>query len=463
MGKPTVAIVGRPNVGKSTLFNRLARERIAVVESTPGVTRDRLYADAEAFGRPYTLIDTGGIDPHETDEIKSLARWQAEIAIEEADILIFVVDGREGLTPADYEVADLLRRTRKPVLLVVNKMESDRNTFADDAYALRLGEFFSISALHGTGVGDLVEALSRHLPEAPAEEEEEDQAIRVAVVGRPNVGKSSLVNAILGEERVIVSPIPGTTRDAIDTRFTRNDQDYVLIDTAGMRRKSKVRESLEYYSVLRSVKAIQRCDVAVVMFEALEGVTEQDKRIAGLAHESGCGVILVVNKWDRLRAHLSGDPTASLSPDLEVRLFRRKRETLLQDYTRALRQELLFLDYAPVLFTTASRGEGVGRVLEEIRLVAEHHALRVPTGELNRIFREAVAHTPPPTHKGKPVKIFYATQARVKPPTIVLFVNHPEGMHFSYQRYLENRLREAINFEGTPVRLLLRARREKEE
>jgi len=461
MDKPTVAIVGRPNVGKSTLFNRLARERIAVVESTPGVTRDRLYAEAEAFGRPYTLIDTGGIDPYETDEIKSLARWQAEIAIEEADILIFVVDGREGLTPADYEVADLLRRTRKPVLLVVNKMESDRHTFADDAYSLRLGEFFRISALHGTGMGDLVEALSQYLPEAPAEEEEAEEAIRVAVVGRPNVGKSSLVNAILGEERVIVSPIPGTTRDAIDTRFTRGGQEYVLIDTAGMRRKSKVRESLEYYSVLRSVKAIQRCDVALVMLDALDGVTEQDKRIAGLAHEAGCGVILVVNKWDRLRDHLSGDPTASLAPDLEVRLFRRKRETLLQDYTRALRNELLFLDYAPVLFTIATRGEGVGRVLEEIRLVAEHHALRVPTGELNRIFREAVAHTPPPTHQGKPVKLLYATQARVKPPTIVLFVNHPEGMHFSYQRYLENRLREAINFEGTPVRLLLRARREK--
>lgn len=462
MDKPTVAIVGRPNVGKSTLFNRLARERIAVVESTPGVTRDRLYADAEAFGRPYTLIDTGGIDPFETDEVKSLARWQAEVAIQEADILLFVVDGREGLTPADFEVADLLRRTQKPVLLAVNKMESDRNTFADDAYGLRLGEFLPISALHGTGMGDLVEALSRYLPE-PSEEEEEDQAIRVAVVGRPNVGKSSLVNAILGEERVIVSPLPGTTRDAIDTRFTRGDREYVIIDTAGIRRKSKVQQPLEYYSVLRSVKAIQRCDVALVLLDALDGVTEQDKRIAGLAHEAGRGVILVVNKWDRMEDNLRGDATASLAPDLEIRLHRRKRKTLLQDYTRVLRNELLFLDYAPVIFTTASRGEGVARVLEEISLVAEHHALRVPTSELNRIFREAVSCKPPPTQKGKQVKILYATQARVKPPTIVLFVNHPEWMHFSYQRYLENRLREEINFEGTPVRLLLRARRAPEE
>jgi len=460
MSKPIVAIVGRPNVGKSMLFNRLARQRIAVVEDTPGVTRDRLYAEAEAFGKPFTVVDTGGIDPLERDELKARARWHAEIAIEEADLLIFVVDGREGLTAIDYEVAKILRRTDKPVIPVANKMEGSKNTALEETYALRLGEFIPISALHGLNTGELLEALADHLPEGREEPAEGDSAIRVAVVGRPNVGKSSLVNRILGEERVIVSDIPGTTRDAIDTRFTRGGQEFVFIDTAGIRRKAKVQEALEYFCVLRAIQAIERCDVALVLLNALEGVTDQDKRIAGLAHEAGKGLILLVNKWDLMRANLRGE--VALDPDLDAKLYKRTARTLLQDYTRLVRHELVFLPYAPIIFTCATQGEGMGKVLEEVRWVAEHHAFRAPTGELNRVIREAVDSRPPPSHKGQALKILYATQVRVKPPTIVLFVNDPERLHFSYARYLENRLREAFNFEGTPLRLIPRARREEE-
>ncbi len=460
---PVVAIVGRPNVGKSTLFNRLTGSRRAVVDDTPGVTRDRLYAEGEAFGKPYRIVDTGGLDAAFKDSITTAVQAQTQLAIDEADVIVFLIDGVEGPNQIDHEIADRLRRCTQPVLLVANKLESLKKGSLDTTWDLRLGEALPISAIHGTQVGDLVEKLNELLPEAETEEEDEE-VIRVAVVGRPNVGKSSLVNAVLGEERTIVSEIAGTTRDAIDTAFERDGQRYVLVDTAGIRRKAKVHEAVEYYTVLRAIDAIERCDVAVLCLDALGGVSAQDKRIAGMAHEHGRGLIICVNKWDLMLAWLEDRENSPLAcaPDLDRTLFRATRRTVGREYAAFVRHELPFATYAPVLLTTAVTAQGVDKILDEARLVAEHHAFRVPTSEVNQLVREAIDDRPPSRH-GKKLKILYGTEARVKPPTFVLFVNDPELVHFSFERYLENRLRSRYNFEGTPVRLIWRARSEDEQ
>ncbi|NUQ01732.1 MAG: ribosome biogenesis GTPase Der, partial [Armatimonadetes bacterium] len=464
---PVVAIIGRPNVGKSTLFNRLTRSRRAVVDETPGVTRDRLYGEGEAFGKPFRLIDTSGLDAAFKDDINRAAQVQSELAIDEADIIVFMLDGADGINQVDQEIADRLHRTAKPVVLVANKLESLQKGRMDEAWELRLGEPLPISAIHGTQVGDLLERLNELLPAMPAEDDEEepeDEVIRVAVVGRPNVGKSSLVNAIIGEERSIVSDVAGTTRDAIDTPFEHQGQQYVLVDTAGIRRKAKVEEALEYYTVLRSIEAIERAQVVILCIDARDGLTAQDKRIAGMAHEHGRGLVLVVNKWDLLLEWLADreNSTHEVSEILDRRLYRTTARTAARDYAKALRQDVPFISYAPVIVTVAIAAEGVDKVLAETALVAEHHSFRVPTPELNRTVREAVDARPPSRH-GKKLKLLYATQVRVRPPTFVFFVNDPELVHFSFERYLENRLRETYNFEGTPLRLVWRARRDGED
>ncbi|RKO66859.1 ribosome biogenesis GTPase Der [Desulfofundulus salinus] len=436
MSKPIVAIVGRPNVGKSTLFNRLVGSRIAIVEDEPGITRDRLYQDAEWAGRVFTLVDTGGLDFVESGDIPRQVRRQVELAIEEADVVIFLVDARAGLTSTDEDVAALLRRTSKPVLLVANKVENFQRTGQlVDFFRLGLGEPIPISAAQGMNTGDLLDRLVSVLPPVAAEEGEPD-TIRIAVIGRPNVGKSSLVNAILGEERVIVSDIPGTTRDAIDTYFEREGRRYMLVDTAGIRRKSRIEEAIEKYSVIRSLRAVDRCEVALVVLDALEGVTDQDKRIAGYAHEQGKASVLAVNKWDLV--------------EKDTHTSRR--------FTELIRRELAFMTYAPVVFISALTGKRVHRLLEMVDLVAQQQCLRISTSELNRLIRDAVLHNPPPADKNRRLKILYATQGGVKPPTFILFVNDPELMHFSYLRYLENQLRAAFGFEGTPIRFVLRQR-----
>ncbi len=460
-----VAVIGRPNVGKSTLFNRLTRSRQAVVDDTPGVTRDRLYGEGDAFGRPFTLIDTSGLDALFKDDISASAQAQTELAIEEADIIVFMLDGAEGVNRVDQEIADRLHRCEKPVLLVANKLESLGKSSLDGVWDLRLGEALPISAVHGTQVGDLLERLHDLLPE-PEEEpaEADDEVIRVAVVGRPNVGKSSLVNAILGEERSIVSDIAGTTRDAIDTPFSRDGQEFVLVDTAGIRRQAKVKEALEYYTVLRSMEAIERSDVTVLCLDAPDGATAQDKRIAGMADEKGRGLVVVVNKWDLLQKWIHDRDGSGIEPSeiVERRMLRANPRTVGREYAAMLRHELQFAPYAPIILTTAINATGVDKVLSETVLVAEHHAFRVPTPELNRVVRELVDKRQP-SHRGHKLKVLYATQVRVKPPTFVFFVNDPELVHFSFERYLENRLRAAYNFEGTPIRLLWRARREEED
>ncbi|SDD38697.1 ribosome biogenesis GTPase Der [Sporomusa acidovorans] len=441
MSKPIVAIVGRPNVGKSTIFNYIGKNRLSIVEDMPGVTRDRIYMDAEWLGRNFTMIDTGGIEFETNDKMLTAIRNQARLAIDEADVIMFIVDGKVGMTTADDEVAAILRNTRKPVLLVVNKVDNMKNE-ADiyEFYNLGLGDPIAISATNALNLGDMLDRLIENLPEEHIETEENDQ-IKVAVIGRPNVGKSSLVNAIIGEDRVIVSDIPGTTRDAIDTHFTKDGQSYVLIDTAGMRRKAKVDMPVERYSVIRSLRAVDRSDVVLMVINAEEGVTEQDKKIAGYAHEAGKASIIVVNKWD---------------------LIEKDGKTSLR-FTETIREELGFMQYSPVLFTSALTKQRVQRVTELVKYVADQHVMRVATSVLNQVIEDATAINPPPSDRGRRLKIYFTTQPDVKPPTFIFFVNDPEIMHFSYLRFLENKLREAFGFEGTPLKLVVRGRKEKDE
>lgn len=440
MSKPILAIVGRPNVGKSTLFNHIGRKKVSIVEDMPGVTRDRIYMDAEWLGRQFTMVDTGGIELETNDHILTAMRHQAKLAIEEADAVLFIVDAKAGLTSSDQEVAAILRSSRKPVILAVNKVDSmkDANEIYE-FYNLGLGDPTPISAANLLNIGDLLDKVIECLPQEVAHEEPADQ-IGVAVIGRPNVGKSSLVNALIGEERVIVSDVPGTTRDAIDTHFVKDGTPYVLIDTAGMRRKSKIDLPVERYSVIRSLRAVDRSDVVLIVIDAAEGITEQDKKIAGYAHEAGKACIIVVNKWD---------------------LVEKESKTSLR-FTEMIRNELAFMQYAPVLFISALTGQRVHRVTELVKYVADQHSMRVSTSVLNQVIEDAIAVNPPPTSRGKRLKIYFSTQPEVKPPTFILFVNDPEIMHFSYLRFLENKLRESFGLEGTPIKLIVRGRKEDE-
>ncbi|MBG9790886.1 MULTISPECIES: ribosome biogenesis GTPase Der [Brevibacillus] len=434
MGLPVVAIVGRPNVGKSTIFNRLIGERVAIVEDKPGVTRDRLYAKGEWLNREFHVIDTGGIEFAETDQILTQMRYQAELAIDEADVIILIVDVRAGVTDADLNVARMLNRTGKPIVLAVNKVDNfEMRNDIYEFYQLGVGEPFPISGSHGLGLGDMLDEVFHHLPPVD-EEEKRDDVIRVSIIGRPNVGKSSLTNAILGEERVIVSEIAGTTRDAIDTPFERDGQEYVLVDTAGMRKKGKVYEGTEKYSVMRALKAIEDSDVVLVVINGEEGIIEQDKKIAGYAHEAGRGVIIVVNKWDALE----------------------KDDKTMQRFTELIREEFKYLSYAPILYVSAKTKQRVHTILPKVNAVADSQSMRVNTSVLNDLITDATIMAPPPTDRGKRLKINYTTQVAVKPPTFIVFVNDPELMHFSYERYLENKIRGAFEFEGTPIRILTR-------
>lgn len=431
---PVVAIVGRPNVGKSTLFNRLVGRRVAIVEGTPGITRDRLYDEAEWRGKAFQVVDTGGILLDDTDPLISLVRAQAQVAIGEADVILFMVDAVEGITPADEELAEVLRITTKPVLLVANKVDNlRREADAAEFYALGWREVFTVSAIHGHGVAEVLDRVVELLPEAKVPEE--DTTIRLAIVGRPNVGKSSLVNAILGAPRVIVSEIPGTTRDAIDTSFERDAQKITLIDTAGIRRPGKVQGSVEYYSVLRAQKAIQRCDVALLVIDGSQGVIDGDKRVGGLVVDQGRACVVVVNKWD-----LMHNPTSKM---------------LMRDFARIFRKECPFLHFAPLVFTSALTGMGVPAVVDTALQAAEAHAHRIATGELNRLIHAAV-YARAYTRKGKMLRVYYATMPSVKPPTVVLFVNDPHIVHFSYLRYIENQIRKQLPLEGTPIRIEVR-------
>lgn len=436
MARPVVAIVGRPNVGKSTLFNKLSGKRISIVEDKPGVTRDRIYAEAEWLDKYFTLIDTGGIEPESKDIIFSQMRRQADIAVETADVILFMVDGKEGLTSADREVANLLRKSRKNVLLVCNKI--DTSEVPDDIYEfyeLGLGDPIVISAGQMLGLGDLLDRVIELFPEGK-DTEYDDDVIKVALIGKPNVGKSSLINKILGEDRVIVSDIPGTTRDAIDTPFTRGEDKYVFIDTAGIRRKKNIHENVERYSVIRSVTAIERADICILMIDATQGVTEQDKKIAGFSHENGKGLIIAINKWD---------------------VVDKDSKTYLK-FTEEVRNNLAFALYAPIIMISAKTGQRVNKIFELINNVSNNHSMRITTGVLNDIISEAVLMNQPPSDKGRRLKIFYGTQASVKPPKFVLFINDKELMHFSYQRYLENKIRQSFGFEGTPIQFEMRER-----
>ena len=441
MSKPIVAIVGRPNVGKSTLFNALAGETISIVKDTPGVTRDRIYADVTWLDKTFTLIDTGGIEPESQDVILSQMREQAQMAIDTADVIIFITDVRQGLVDSDAKVADMLRRSQKPVVLVVNKVDSIQKYMMDvyEFYNLGIGEPLAISAANRMGLGDMLEEVAALFPE-DAEEDASDDIPKVAIVGKPNVGKSSLVNHLLGEERVIVSDIAGTTRDAVDAKVNRNGRDYIFIDTAGLRRKGKVREDIERYSVIRTVTAVERADVAVIMIDATEGVTEQDAKIAGIAHDNGKGVIIAVNKWDAIE----------------------KDDKTIYKHTNRIREVLAYMPYAELVFISAKTGQRVQKLFDTIDAVIENQTLRIQTGVLNEILSEAVALQQPPSDKGRRLKIFYMTQVAVKPPTFVIFVNDKELMHFSYVRYLENQIRNAFGFRGTPLKFIIRERGEKE-
>ena len=439
MSKPIVAIVGRPNVGKSTLFNVIAGDSIAIVKDTPGVTRDRIYADCSWLNYNFTLIDTGGIEPDSSDVILSQMRDQAQIAIDTADVIIFLVDVRQGLTDADGKVADMLRRSQKPVVLCVNKVDSFKKMEADvyEFYNLGIGDPIPVSASNHQGVGDLLEAVSDHFKKDGSESDDDDRP-RIAIVGRPNVGKSSIVNRLVGEKRVIVSDIAGTTRDAIDTPLKRNGREYILIDTAGLRRKSKIHEDLERYSIIRTVTAVERADVVVMVIDAAEGVAEQDAKIAGIAHERGKGVIIAVNKWDAVE----------------------KDDKTISKMTEKIKQTLAYMPYAEFVFISAKTGQRLDKLFELIDMIIENQSMRIATGVLNEILAEAVAMQQPPSDKGRRLKIFYMTQISVKPPTFVVFVNDKKLMHYSYTRYIENQIRNAFGFRGTPLRFIIRERKE---
>ena len=442
MSKPVVAIVGRPNVGKSTLFNVIAGDTISIVKDTPGVTRDRIYADCTWLNMNFTLIDTGGIEPDSSDIILSQMREQAEIAIATADVIVFIVDVRQGLVDADSKVADMLRKSHKPVILAVNKVDSLAK-FGNDVYEfynLGIGDPIPVSGASRLGIGDLLDAVVAHFDASQMEEEEDDRP-RIAVVGKPNVGKSSLINKLLGENRVIVSNIAGTTRDAVDTEIVHNGVPYVFIDTAGLRRKNKIKEDLERYSIIRTVTAVERADVVIIVIDAKEGITEQDAKIAGLAHERGKGIIVAVNKWDAIE----------------------KNDKTIYQYTNKLKETLSFMPYAEYIFISAETGQRLPKLFELVDAVRQNQNMRVATGVLNEIVSEAVAMQQPPSDKGKRLKIYYVTQVAVKPPTFVVFVNDKELMHFSYTRYLENQIRNAFGFRGTSLKFLIRERKDKDK
>jgi len=437
--KPIVAIVGRPNVGKSTFFNYLIGQRISIIEDTPGVTRDRIYGESEWRGRSFTIIDTGGLEPHSDDYIKKQMLQQAQIAIDTADVILLMVDAKSGMTAADQDVATMLRKTKKPVLVVVNKVDSIGELPPEvfEFYNLGMGEIFPISSIHGLGMGELLDAIYENFPEEKESEEDED-VIKVAIIGKPNVGKSSIINRILGENRVIVSNIPGTTRDAIDTYYEIDGKRYMFIDTAGIRRQSRINENIEKYSIIRSWAAVDRADVCIIMIDAQEGVTEQDTKIAGYAHEKGKASIIAINKWDAVE----------------------KETGTLENYRKQVYQDLEFMDYAPVVFVSAKTGQRINRLLELIDFVYDQAVLRVQTGVLNDVLNDAVAMVQPPSDKGKRLKIYYMTQTGVKPPTFILFVNNKELLHFSYERYLKNTLRNNFGFEGTPINFIVREKGE---
>lgn len=434
MAKPIVAVVGRPNVGKSTLFNKIAGERISIVENKPGVTRDRIYAEAEWLNYQFTLIDTGGIEPESEEIIPAQMRRQAELAMETANVIIFVVDGREGLTSVDRDVAELLRKTKKPVIVTLNKVDTrHQSEHFYEFYELGMDDPIEISASLGLGIGDLLDEVVKNFNPDDYNQYDDD-VIKVAMIGKPNVGKSSLINRILGEERVIVSDIAGTTRDAIDTPFTDGEDRYVLIDTAGIRRKSRITENIEKYSIVRAIAAVEKSDVCLLVIDASEGVTEQDKKIAGYSHENGKGMVIVINKWDIIE----------------------KDNHTMNEFIKEIRNELTYISYAPIVFVSALTGQRMNKILEEVKHVSNQNAMRIPTGALNEVIGEAILLNQAPSDKGRRLKVFYGTQASVKPPTFILFINDKELMHFSYLRYLENKIRENFGFEGTPIRFILR-------
>lgn len=440
MSKPIVAIVGRPNVGKSTLFNRIAEERISIVEDTPGVTRDRIYAEAEWLTHTFTLIDTAGLEPQSDDIILKQMYFQAEIAIETADVILFVVDVKTGVTDTDMQVANILRKkTKKPIILVVNKVDDLRKYGMDvyEFYQLGLGEPFAVSSGQAIGLGDLLDEVVKNFPEN--QEEIEDDCVKVAIIGKPNVGKSSLVNKILGQQRVIVSDIAGTTRDAIDSYFEKDGQKYIFIDTAGIRRKSKIKDNIEKYSIIRAVAAVERADVCILMIDATEGITDQDTKIAGIAHEAGKPTIIVINKWDLIE----------------------KDNKTMNNFIKIIDQEFKYMSYAPKMFISAMTGQRVQKLFENIIACNENSTKRVSTGLLNDVLIEAVALNQPPSDKGKPLKIYYITQVSVKPPTFIIFVNNVELLHFSYKRYIENQIRDAFGFAGTPIHFIVRNKERK--
>ena len=439
MSKPIVAIVGRPNVGKSTLFNMIAGERIAIVKDTPGVTRDRIYAEVSWLNHNFTLMDTGGIEPETSNQMLRSMREQAEMAIEMADVVMFVVDVQQGVLDADYKVADMLRKAHKDIVLVVNKVDNYDKMLPDvyEFYNLGIGDPWPISAANRMGIGDMLDEVVRHFPE-DAEMEEEDDRPKIAIVGKPNVGKSSIINRLIGENRVIVSNIAGTTRDAVDTEVVHNGKEYIFIDTAGLRRKNKIKEELERYMIVRTVSAVERADVVVLVIDAEEGVTEQDAKIAGIAHENGKGIIIAVNKWDAIE----------------------KNDKTVYEYTNKVRDILSFMPYAEIMFISAKTGQRLPKLFDMIDFVIANHAMRIETGVVNEIMAEAVALQQPPSDKGKRLKLYYITQVSVKPPTFVIFVNDKQLMHFSYTRYIENKIREAFGFKGTPLRFIIRERKE---